>query len=114
MCIFADEGELVEKYRRLSDEGRARISNQIDCELRIDAEVTAKRQETQRKGIEAAKLSGRPYGRPKRAVPDNWNTVYAQWRGQDITAEEAAVKLGISKSTLYRMAKYRQKNDWSD
>ena len=38
MRIFADEGELVEKYRRLTDEGRARISNQID------AEVAAKRQ----------------------------------------------------------------------
>ena len=53
MRMFADEGELIEKYRRLSDEGRARISNQIECELRIDAEVAAKRQESQRKGIEA-------------------------------------------------------------
>ena len=55
MRMFADEGELIEKYRRLSDEGRARISNQIECELRIDAEVAAKRQASQRKGIEAAK-----------------------------------------------------------
>ena len=53
MRIFADEGELIEKYRRLSDEGRARISSQIECELRIDAEVAAKRQESQRKGIES-------------------------------------------------------------
>ena len=53
MRIFADEGELVEKYRRLSDEGRARISSQIECELHIDAEVAAKRQESQRKGIES-------------------------------------------------------------
>ena len=50
MRIFADEGELVEKYRRLSDEGRARISSQIECELRIDAEVAERRQESQRKG----------------------------------------------------------------
>ena len=92
MRIFADEGELVEKYRRLPDEGRARISNQIDCELRIDAEVAAKRQESQRKGIEAAKKAGRPYGRPQTTFPENWDVVYAQWKAQDITADEAAVK----------------------
>ena len=105
--IFADEGELVEKYRRLSDEGRARISNQIECELRIDAEVAAKRQENQRRGIEAAKKAGIHYGRPQTTFPENWDVVYAQWKAQDITADEAAVKMGISKATLYRMAKRR-------
>ena len=107
MRIFTDEGELIEKYRRLTDEGRARISNQIDCELRIDAEVAAKRQESQRKGIEAAKKAGRHYGRPQTTFPENWDVVYAQWKAQDITADEAAVKLGISKATLYRMEKRR-------
>ena len=107
MRIFADEGELLEKYRRLSDEGRARISSQIDCELRIDAEVAAKRQENQRRGIEAAKKAGIHYGRPQTTFPENWDVVYAQWKAQDITADEAAVKLGISKATLYRMEKRR-------
>ena len=36
---------------------------------------------------------------------ENWDVVYAQWKAQDITADEAAVKLGISKATLYRMEK---------
>ena len=36
---------------------------------------------------------------------ENWEVVYAQWKAQDITADEAAVKLGISKATLYRMEK---------
>ena len=85
--------------------GRARISNQIECELRIDAEVAAKRQKSQRKGIEAAKKAGRHYGRPQTTFPENWDVVYAQWKAQDITADEAAVKLGISKATLYRMEK---------
>ena len=107
MRIFADEGELIEKYRRLSNEGRARINNQIDCELRIDAEIAAKRQESQRAGIAAAKRAGVHYGRPQTEFPANWDMVYAQWRAQDITADEAAVKLGISKATLYRMAKRR-------
>ena len=109
MRMFADEGELIEKYRRLSDEGRARISNQIDCELRIDAEVTAKWQESQRKGIEAAKKAGVQYGRPKVSVPEHWDIVYAQWKAQDITADEAAAKMGISKATLYRMEKRQHK-----
>ncbi|MBO6203488.1 MAG: hypothetical protein J6O13_08140 [Selenomonas sp.] len=110
MIMCADVGELIEKYRRLSDEGRARISNQIDCELRIDAAVAAKRHDEQRKGIEAAKRAGVQYGRPKVAVPENWDIVYAQWKAQDITADEAAAKMGISKSTLYRMEKRVQKN----
>ena len=36
---------------------------------------------------------------------ENWEVVYAQWKAQDITADEAAVKLGISKATIYRMEK---------
>ena len=32
---------------------------------------------------------------------ENGDVVYAQWKAQDITADEAAVKLGISKATLY-------------
>ena len=38
---------------------------------------------------------------------ENGDVVYAQWKAQDITADEAAVKLGISKATLYRMEKRR-------
>ena len=105
MILFADEGELVEKYRRLTDEGRARISSQIECELRIDAEAVAKRNEKQRRGISKAQNAGISFGRPKKNYPANWDTVYAQWKAQDITADEAAIKLNISKSTLYRMAK---------
>ena len=40
---------------------------------------------------------------------ENWEVVYAQWKAQDITADEAAMKLGISKATLYRMEKRRIK-----
>ena len=36
---------------------------------------------------------------------ENWDVVYAQWKAQDITADEAAMKLGISKAALYRMEK---------
>ena len=44
--------------------------------------------------------AGIHYGRPQTTFPKNWDVVYAQWKAQDITADEAAVKLGISKATL--------------
>ena len=68
-----------------------------------------RRQESQRKGIETAKKAGRHYGRPQTTFLENWDVVYAQWKAQDITAAEAAVKMGISKATLYRMEKRRIK-----
>ncbi|SDO75830.1 helix-turn-helix domain-containing protein [Selenomonas ruminantium] len=108
--LAPQDKQLLKQYRRLTDEGRERISNQIECELRIDAEAAAKRREKQRQGIEAAQKAGVQYGRPKVALPQNWNTVYAQWKAQDITADEAAVKLGISKATLYRMVKRVKQN----
>ena len=50
---------LVDKYDRLSDEGRLRINSQIDCELRVDALVAEKRHERQRQGIEASRQAGK-------------------------------------------------------
>lgn len=38
-----DIKELVDKYNHLSNEGRLRIDNQIDCELRVDALAAEKR-----------------------------------------------------------------------
>ena len=100
-----DERQLIEKYNQLTDEGRMRINGQIDCELRVDAFVAEKRREIQRRGVEAAQKSGKPYGRPKAVITADWNVVYKQWKSGDITADDAARKLGISKATLYRMAR---------
>lgn len=72
MILFADEGELVEKYRRLTDEGRARISSQIECELRIDAEAVAKRNEKQRRGIHEAKKLAYISDDPRRITLQIW------------------------------------------
>ena len=97
-----EEQELIEKYRQLSAEGRIRISSQIDCELRVDAEVKQKR----RNRIIDAQKAGVHFGRPrKESFPENWNVVYHQWKVQDITAKEAADKLQISLATLYRLQK---------
>ena len=99
-----DIKELVDKYNRLSDEGRLRVNSQIDCELRVDALVADKRHERQRQGIEASRQAGKQYGRPKVIITADWNDTYNQWKSGDITADDAARKLGISKATLYRRA----------
>lgn len=100
-----DIKELVDKYNRLSDEGRLRIDSQIDCELRVDAQVAEKRHEKQRQGIEASRQAGKQYGRPKASIKADWDDTYNQWKVGDITADDAARKLGISKATLYRRAR---------
>ena len=100
-----DERQLLDKYNKLSSEGRIRINSQIDCELRVDALAVKKREEAQRRGIESAKQTGKAFGRPKAAIKADWKDVYNQWKSGDITADDAARKLGISKATLYRMAR---------
>lgn len=86
---------------------RLRINNQIDCELRIDDMREEKRRKNQRQGIEASRQAGRQYGRPKATITADWDDTYKQWKSGDITADDAARKLGISKATLYRRTRYK-------
>jgi len=73
--------------------------------------ATEKRHEKQRQGIEASRQAGRQYGRPKAAITADWNDTYSQWKSGDITADDAARKLGISKATLYRLARRKVEID---
>ena len=100
-----DIKELVDKHNRLSDEGRLRINNQIDCELRVNALAAEQRLEKQRQGIKASRQAGKQYSRPKSSIKADWGDTYKQWKSGDITADDAARKLGISKATLYRRAR---------
>lgn len=100
-----DIQQLIEKYDKLSDEGRIRINNQIDCELHVDTMIAEERHKKQRQGIEASRQAGKQYGRPKATITADWKVVYNQWKSGDITADDAARKLGISKATLYRRAR---------
>ena len=59
----------------------------------------------QAEGIAAAKKQGKHLGRPKTSLPDNWNDVYNDWSNGKITATDAVNKLGISRSTFYRLMK---------
>lgn len=59
----------------------------------------------QAEGIAAAKKQGKHLGRPKTSLPDNWDDVYNDWSNGKITATDAVNKLGISRSTFYRLIK---------
>lgn len=66
-----------------------------------------KKEKRQREGIEAKKKRGEweDYGRPSIEKPDNWDAVIAQWEGKEITAVEAMKRLGLKKTSFYKLVK---------
>jgi len=56
----------------------------------------------QREGIEAAKLRGVIFGRPRKEVPEDFFDVKELWESGKITSRQAAAKLGISQETFLR------------
>lgn len=58
----------------------------------------------QKEGIEAAKLRGVRFGRPRTPMPDNFVQVYKRWSLKEITGEQAAKLCNITSSTFYRCA----------
>ncbi len=47
--------------------------------------------------------TGRPYGRPKKETPKNWNKVYNLWKRKEIKTKEAIALSGVGKNTFYRL-----------
>ena len=66
-----------------------------------------KKEKRQREGIEAQKKRGEweDYGRPSIEKPDNWDIVIAQWKEKEITAVEAMKRLGLKKTSFYKLVK---------
>lgn len=61
--------------------------------------------ERQRQGIEAAKVKGVKFGRPRVQKPDNFDEVTSRWRNNEITAVAAMKALGLSKYGFYKLIK---------
>lgn len=59
----------------------------------------------QQEGIKIAKSKGKHLGRPKAVFPEHWEAVYKDWKSNDITAVKAMEKLGLKKSTFYKLVK---------
>lgn len=64
----------------------------------------------QAEGIAAAKARGVKFGRPPKALPDNFYQVHKEWRAGKISVTQAAKACGLPQSTFFRKAKeYEEK-----
>ncbi len=61
--------------------------------------------ERQKEGIEAAKMRGVQFGRPKRDLPDNFEQVCYRWKSGEILGKEAARLCSMPLSTFYGRAR---------
>lgn len=57
----------------------------------------------QAEGIAAAKAKGKRFGRPRIAVPENWDTVCVAWRRGEITAKAAMEQTGLKRTSFYKL-----------
>lgn len=67
-----------------------------------ERETIRKRQE---EWIAAAKASGKRFGRPAISFPDGWEEIYGCWKRGEITARGAMERLGLKRSSFYKLAK---------
>lgn len=63
----------------------------------------------QRQGIDAAKAKGKHLGRPFHDKPDGFEEVVQRWNAKEITTKEACSRLGLAKTTFYKMVKRHTK-----
>ena len=61
----------------------------------------------QLEGIKAAKLRGVKFGRPMKALPDNFEQIVEQWQNGDLMTKQAIQLSGVSEMTFYRRARER-------
>ena len=59
----------------------------------------------QREGIEAARMRGVRFGRPRKAVPEDFDHFRLEWKVERISSREAARQLGIARDTFLRWAR---------
>ena len=59
----------------------------------------------QREGIEAAKKRGIKFGRPAIPIPDNFDSIRQQWLQGELSARQAAKRLGVSHVTFLNWAR---------
>lgn len=59
----------------------------------------------QREGIEAARMRGVRFGRPRKAVPEDFDHFRLEWKAKRISSREAARQLGIAQDTFLRWAR---------
>lgn len=69
----------------------------------------------QAEGIEAAKIRGVRFGRPKKPLPENFDEVFQEWKMNQLSLRQASEKCHMPTSTFYYKAKeISEKNRHSD
>lgn len=63
----------------------------------------------QREGIEAAKLRGVRFGRPRKPVPETFYQLKEAWEKREVTSREAARQLGVAQDTFLRWVREKNK-----
>ena len=64
----------------------------------------------QAEGIAAAKKAGKHLGRARAERPEGWDEVTALWRDGQLTAVQAMDRLGLKKSTFYKLVREEQQS----
>lgn len=59
----------------------------------------------QAEGIAAAKKAGKHLGRARAERPEGWDEITALWRDGQITAVQAMDRMGLKKSTFYKLVR---------
>ena len=66
----------------------------------------------QAQGIAAAKAKGVKFGRPQKAVPEDFEKIVKEWERKNLPLEEALYQCNMSKATFYRKVReYRLYHD---
>jgi DNA invertase Pin-like site-specific DNA recombinase len=65
----------------------------------------------QAEGIAAAKARGVKFGRPSKALPDNFEQIHRKWRRGQLKLQEAADACAMPVSTFYAKAMQFEKNN---
>lgn len=63
----------------------------------------------QKEGIAAARAKGKHLGRARIEMPEGFEAVYSEWRERTITAKTAMNKLGLKRTTFYKLVKEFEK-----
>ena len=91
-------------YGRVSSREQ-NLARQIQAFLAIGAQERETIRKRQEEGIVAAKASGKRFGRPAIGFPEGWEEVYGCWKRGEITARGAMERLGLKRSSFYKLAK---------
>lgn len=93
----------------LGDEGKA--AEVLSFIEEQESKEKERRKKVQKEGIQMAREKGVSLGRPRKHLPDNYESIYEGFFSGDITAEQAAKYCGVGLSTFYRKVKsYRKEH----